>query len=151
MSDTFFTLAYQVQAFLQQSKRKFILSETVEIVNRLFAQGSPKNTPSNSQKETRSTLRSQARGVPLYLEIYDTHPSHFKKAVDHLLVNILRFIQADPLLSAHFSPTQNLLETESVVGRRSISPINIMAATIEERLARILEAMKGIKDCTPWL
>ena len=32
------------------------------------------------------------------------------------------------------------------MGRRSLSPVDIMAATIEESLARILEAIEGIKD-----
>lgn len=33
------------------------------------------------------------------------------------------------------------------MGCRSLSPVDIMAAIIEESLARILEAMEGIKDC----
>lgn len=42
VSDTFLTLAHQVQSFLRQSKRQFISSKSVEI---LCAQGSPKKTP----------------------------------------------------------------------------------------------------------
>ena len=47
----------------------------------------------------------------------------------------------------HFSPTQNLPKTESVMGYWSVSPFNTMAASIEKSLAKILEAMEEIKNC----
>lgn len=136
------TLAHQVQAFLRQSKRQLIPPETIEIANRLCAQGSPKDTPSNSQKETRPTLRSQDRGVALYADIWDVNLSRFEKAVDHLLAETSRSIRADPFLSAHSSPTRN--SPESVEGYHSGPPIGIMAATIEESLAMVLQAMEGV-------
>lgn len=136
MSDTFLTLAHQVQAFLQQSKRRFVTPEARETA-------SPRDLFSHSQKETSATSRSQSRGISLYLEIWGVNPSRFKK----LSITFLpKHIRIESLQSPQFSPIRDSPDAESIVRRRSTSPPVIMSTTIEDSLNMILQAMEGIKD-----